>query len=123
MRAGRARQTPRAALCRVLPSASGFSGGLDGKAFAYNAGDLGSIPRLGRSPGEGNGNPLHYSRLGNPMHRGAWWAAVLGVAKELDTAATKQQQHSLQSVHIISSVCTDPTIVPGGRYYDPRFAE
>ena len=41
--------------------AKGFSGGSDGKEPAYNAGDLGLIPRLGRSPGEGNGNPLQYS--------------------------------------------------------------
>ena len=48
-----------------------------------NAGDMGSIPGLGRSPGEGNGNPLQYSCLGNPMDRGAWWTTVHGVA-ELD---------------------------------------
>ena len=47
-------------------------GGSDGKASAYNAGDLGSIPESGRSPEEGNGNPLQYSHLGNPMNRGAW---------------------------------------------------
>ena len=46
--------------------------GSDGKASAYNAGDLGSIPGLGRSPGEGNGNPLQYSCLENPMDGGAW---------------------------------------------------
>ena len=46
--------------------------GSDGKASVYNAGDLGSIPGLGRSPGEGNGNPLQYYCLENPMHRGAW---------------------------------------------------
>ena len=49
-----------------------FLGGLDSKAPACNAGDLGSIPRLGRSPGEGNGNPLQYSCLENPMDEGAW---------------------------------------------------
>ena len=49
-----------------------FPDGSDGKASAYNAGDLGSIPGLGRSPGEGNGNPLQYSCLGNPMDRGTW---------------------------------------------------
>ena len=49
-----------------------------------NAGDAGSIPGSGRFPGEGNGNPLQYSSLGNPMDRGAWQAAVLGVAKESD---------------------------------------
>ena len=62
----------------------GFHGGLDSKESACNAGDLGSIPGLGRSPGEGNGNPLQYSCLENPMVRGAWWAIVYGVAKELD---------------------------------------
>ena len=51
---------------------SGFPGGSDGKASADNAGDLGSIPGLGRSPGEGNGNPLQYSYVENPMDRGAW---------------------------------------------------
>ena len=54
-------------------------GGSDGKESACNAGDLGSIPGLGRFPGEGNGNPLQYSRLGNSMDRGTWWATVHGV--------------------------------------------
>ena len=58
--------------------------GSDGKESAYNAGDLGSIPGLGRSPGEGNGNPLQYSCLQNPTDRGAWGATAQGVA-ELDT--------------------------------------
>ena len=49
-----------------------FPGGSDGKASAYDAGDLGSIPGLGRSPGEGNGNPLQYSCLENPMEGGTW---------------------------------------------------
>ena len=53
-----------------------FSGGSDGKASVYNAGDLGSSPGLGRSPGEGNGNPLQYYCLENPMDRGAWEATV-----------------------------------------------
>ena len=48
-----------------------FPGGSDGKAFACNAGDLGSIPGLERSPGEGNGNPLQYSCLENSMDKGA----------------------------------------------------
>ena len=48
-----------------------FPGGSDGKASVYNAGDLGSIPGSGRSPGEGNGNPLQYYCLENPMDRGA----------------------------------------------------
>ena len=50
-----------------------------------NAGDVGSVPGLGRSPGGGNGNPLQYSCLGNPMDRGAWWATVHGVAEESDS--------------------------------------
>ena len=49
-----------------------FPGGLDGKATACNVGDLGSIPGLERSPGEGNGNPLQYSCLENPMNGGGW---------------------------------------------------
>ena len=55
------------------------------KESACNAGDLGSIPRLGRSPGEGNGNPLQYSCLGNPMDRGAGQGAIHGVSKESGT--------------------------------------
>ena len=55
------------------------------KASAFNAGDTGSIPGLGRSPGEGNGNPVQYSCVGNPMDSGAWWATVHGIAKESDT--------------------------------------
>ena len=58
-----------------------FPGGSDGKASVSNAGDLGSIPGLGRSPGEGNGNPLQGSCLENPMDRGTWQATVHGVAK------------------------------------------
>ena len=53
-----------------------------GKEFACNAGDLGSIPGLGRSPGEGNDNPLQYSCLENPMDREAWWATVQGIASK-----------------------------------------
>ena len=49
-----------------------FLGGLDGKEPAFNVGDLGLIPGLGRTPGEGNGNPLQYYCLENPMDRGAW---------------------------------------------------
>ena len=51
------------------------------KCLAYNAGDVGSIPGLGRFSGEGNGNPLQYSCLENPMDKGTWWATVQGVAK------------------------------------------
>ena len=58
-----------------------FPGGTEVKASTCNAGDLGLIPRLGRSPGEGKGNQVHYSCPENPMDRGAWWATVHGVAK------------------------------------------
>ena len=66
-------------------SIEGFPGGSVVKNLPANAEDMGSVPGWGRSPGEGNGNPLKYSCLGNPMDRGAWWATVHGVAKELDT--------------------------------------
>ena len=58
-----------------------FADGSDGKASVYNVGDLGLIPWWGRSPGEGNGNPLQYSCLENPMDGGAWCATVHGVTK------------------------------------------
>ena len=58
---------------------SGFLGSSD--VSTCNVGDLGSIPGSGRSPGEGNGNPLQYSCLENPMDRGAWWATVHRIAK------------------------------------------
>ena len=59
----------------------GFPSGSDGKESACNTGDLDSVPESGRSPGEGNGNPLQYSCLENPMDRGAWWATVHGITK------------------------------------------
>ena len=62
----------------------GFPGGSVVKKVPANAGDMGSIPGLGRSPEEGNGNPLQYSCLRNPIDRGAWWATVHGVRRESD---------------------------------------
>ena len=59
----------------------GFPGGSDGKESACSAGDLGLVPGSGRSPGEGDSNPLQYSYLENPMDREAWEATVHGVAK------------------------------------------
>ena len=62
-------------------SVAGFPGGSEVKVSAWNAGDPGLIPGLGRSPGEGNDNPLQYSCLENPMEGGAWWATVHGVTR------------------------------------------
>ena len=83
---------------------TGFLGSLDGKASAYNAGDPGSIPGSGRSPGEGNGNPLQYSCLENPMDGGAWQATVHGVAKsrtrlsDFTTTTTTMWETQVQSL-------------------------
>ena len=84
----------------------GFPGG---SVSACNAGDEGFIPGLGRSPGEGNGNPLQYSCLESPMDRGAWWATVHGVA-ELDM--TKQLSHG---VHELEKRL-DIFLAPGGGF-------
>ena len=65
-------------------SIKGFSGGSDGKESTCNAGDPGSFPGSGRSPGGGNGHPLQYSCLENPVDRGAWWVYLPGGCKELD---------------------------------------
>ena len=71
----------------------GFPGGSVGKESTWNtvcnAGDLGLIPESGRSPGEGNGSPLQYSCLGNPMDRGAWQATVHGVRRVRHDIVTK----------------------------------
>ena len=64
------------------------------KNLSANAGDVGSIPELRRSPGGGNGNPLQYSCLGNPMDGEAWQATVPGVAKSQTHLETKHQQHT-----------------------------
>ena len=72
----------------------GFPGGSDHKDSTCNAGDLGSIPGLGRSPGGGHGNPLQYSCLENPMNRGAWWATVYGVTKS-QIWLSDSAQHSI----------------------------
>ena len=77
-----------------------FPGGSDGKASAYNdAGDQGSIPRSGRSPGEGNGNPLQYSCLENPMDGGVWLATVHGVTK------SQTQLSDFTSLYLYVHVC------------------
>ena len=66
---------------QAFPLLKGFPGGSDGNTFACNAGNLGSIPGLGRYPGEENGYPLYYCGLENSMDRGAWQATVHEVTK------------------------------------------
>ena len=72
----------------------GFPGGSEAKASACKAGDQGLIPGSGRSAGEGNGNTLQYSCLENPMDRGAWWATVHRVHKQLDTTEVTEHAHT-----------------------------
>ena len=81
-----------------LPLVFIFLLGSEVKASACNVGDLGSIPGLGRSPGEGNGNQLQYSCLENPMDRGAWWAILHGVAKSRTRLRDFTMSHCLDSV-------------------------
>ena len=72
-------------------SSMGLPSGSDSKACICNAGDPSSVPRSGRSPGEGHGNPLQYFCLGNPMNRGAWSAMVHGIKKSHTWWATNTQ--------------------------------
>ena len=81
-----------------------YAGGSDGKVSAYNVGDPGSILGLGRSPGEGNGNPLQYSCLENCMDGGAWWATVHGVAKSRTQLSDFTHTH-MHSNYSINSRC------------------
>ena len=82
-----------------------FPGGTVVKNVLANAGDTGSIPESGRSPGEGNGNPLQCSCLGNPKDRGAWQATIHRVTKESDT--TKQ----LNNNNIVSQDLSDVSLI------------
>ena len=66
----------------VIELLVGFPSGLDSRESDYNVGDMGSVPGLGRSPGEGNGSPLQYSCLENSMDRRALWATAHGVARD-----------------------------------------
>ena len=83
----------------------GFSGGSDGKESACNAGDPDSIPRSGRSPGEGDGYLLQYSCLGNSMDRGAWRTTVHGVT---ESQTCSQAQDTFSVISGDSPCCTTP---------------
>ena len=80
--------------------------------YVCNAGDLGSIPRSGRSPGEGNDNPLQYSYLENLMDREAWWAIVHGVARVGHDLATKPPPLHLEQRPGLSSLIPRIFLVP-----------
>ena len=97
-RVGKANSSPISGIKNSTLKPMGFPRGSDSKESALNGGNLGSIPELGRLPGGGIGNPLQYSCLGNPMDRGAWWATVHGVAKELGTTDQLKQQQQLKPV-------------------------
>ena len=75
-----------------------FPYGSEGKEFATSAGDLGSIPGSGRSPGEGNSNPLQYSCLGNPKDRGDWLATVRGGHKESDITERLNSNNTCEAI-------------------------
>ena len=79
----------------------------DGKESACSAGDLSSIPGLGRSHREGHGNPLQYSCLENPMDRGAWRAAVHGVSKSWTQLSDYHCCHILRPRYVATEVCSD----------------
>ena len=87
----------------------GFPGGSDNKESACNAGDLGSIPWLGLSPGGEHGNPLQYSYLDNPHDRGAWWLQSMGSQRVRYNGATKAQ-HSTDIIQIRSVPQSCPTL-------------
>ena len=100
-------------LCADMPYSSihqlngGFPHSSVSKESAWNAGDLVLIPELGRSLGEGNGNPLHYFCLKTPMERGAWQATVHGVVRvghDLATKPPSHHHHHLKDISIVYSV-------------------
>ena len=93
-RAGHDLVTKQQQLALAYLPFKGFPGGSVGKEFACNVGEIGSISGLGQSPREGNGNPFQYSCLQNPMDRGACWAIVHGVAKELDVTRTTMSTYT-----------------------------
>ena len=80
----------------------GFPGGSDGKEADCNAGELGLIPGLGRSPGEGNGYPLQYCCLGNPTDRGAWQLQSVGSQRIEHDWVTNSHTHTHTHTHTVS---------------------
>ena len=103
----------------------GFPGDSDGKESACNVGHLGLIPGWGRSSGEGNGHLLQYSRLENPIDRGAWWAIVRGMARagqdlmaKPHVLATVWSSCSLNIFHLMEvSVPTRQLMCSDSEYY------
>ena len=86
---------------KVIPKVHGS----EGKESACKAGDLGSIPGWGRSPGEGNGYPLQYSCLGNSMDRGTWWATIHGITRVgHDWVTNTQSAERTSNGHILESL-------------------
>ena len=83
----------------------GFPRSSVGKESACNAGDLGLISGLGRSPGEGNGYPIQYSCLENPMDRGAWWVTVHGVTRVRHDLVTKETNLDLRTLKPTGNWC------------------
>ena len=83
----------------------GFPHSSVSKESVCSAGDPGSIPGLGRSPGEGNGNPLQYSCLENPMDRGTWRATVHGVTRVGHDLVTKPSPYMITFVYVCVCVC------------------
>ena len=87
----------------------GFPGGSDSKESAYNVGDPGSVPGLGRAPGEGNGYPVQHSCLENPMDRKAWRPTVRGVTKS-HRQITYTHTHTHTHTHTAVSECLVHTL-------------
>ena len=90
------------------------SNGSDGRESTFNAGDGGSVPGLGRSPAEGNGNPLQNSCLENPMDRGAWRATVHGAAKSQTRLSDFTHTHTHTHTYICTNCNVDHKGFPSG---------
>ena len=108
----------------VLIILLGFSGGsaVENPPAMQKTQDAGSIPESGRSPGEGNGNPLQYSCLENPMDRGAWQAPVCGFARVIHDLATKPQNNNKNNI-IIKRCWERETMKINSKCHDHRCLE